>query len=165
MTFLRAAGDRIWSFISPRKTQQRREKEFKAKVAPLPGLLNDEPSGAYRVKTWNAGATRTEASEGAVNLPPSPPVSLSPGFDDFEGDTLNADVNSEGNRAESESWDANEETIVVDEDRYMQEQKTVDREEERRRREAQGQDLRAADLPISKAGNARLRAAVALRLG
>jgi len=146
MTFLKAAGDRIWSFISPRKTQQRREKEFKAKVAPLPAILaHEEPNTvAYRVTNWKVGATDREGSLGAVNLPPSPPTSLSPDFDDFEGDTLDVGSAGELHRAGSEVWDANEETIVVDEDRYIAEQKTVDRDEERRRREAQGHELRAA---------------------
>ncbi|KAH7130474.1 hypothetical protein B0J11DRAFT_483071 [Dendryphion nanum] len=151
MVFLKNAANRLWEYVSPRKTQQRRNKDFKGKVAALPspsirraGASDGATSSLSKVKTWSVETLN--AVDTAVDMPPSPPTSLNHSFAELEGDTL---INSEGNdeallRTDAdEKWDANEETVLIDEDRY-QEHKAIDRKEERMRREAQGNDLRAA---------------------
>jgi len=137
MTFLRNITDRFWNYVSPRKTQQKREKPFKVPAIPQRAakLPRRSMTPNTRVETWNI---KTE-STAAHDVPPSP-LSLARSYTDFEGDTLIDEI-VEGIEDEH-GVDANDETIVVDESRY--DTKNYDPETERIRREAQGYELRAA---------------------
>lgn len=68
--------------------------------------------------------------------------------EDLEGDTLLPySPNSVGAKAggsSADEWDANEETMVVDDGAYMEQNKKIDVEVERIRRDQQGRDLRDA---------------------
>ncbi|KAF2658745.1 hypothetical protein K491DRAFT_755847 [Lophiostoma macrostomum CBS 122681] len=168
MAFLRNMTDRFWSYVSPRKTQQRREKDFKFAVPSLPRhtmkrsgsgkseLRSEVSEGSVRgmtpetiVRRWALQTPSQDGSEyvDGAQLPPSPPASLERPYTDFEGETL-IDGLAEGmNTFSEEGWDANEETILVDEARYMDEHhehKELEAEIERARRDAQGQELRVA---------------------
>ncbi|KAF2265700.1 hypothetical protein CC78DRAFT_567292 [Lojkania enalia] len=148
MAFLRDVSDRFWNYVSPRKTQQRREKPFK--VPPLPTHARREKSLARdmtpesRVRVWDVTTPSPGASVDGAQLPPSPPQSLERPYTDFEGDTIVDDIVEAINPEDEENWDANEDTIVVDESRYVDEQKHIDEEAERARLEAQGKNLRNA---------------------
>jgi hypothetical protein len=162
MAFLRDVSDRFWNYVSPRKTQQRRDKEFKVPAMPIkPTPLRRqvatpearEMSPVSRVKVWSV---RTPSPRGDMDgdvdmdqtlLPPSPPASAKQ-MDDFEGDTL---INSPSaqeaevtDKAESsaDELDANEDTIVVDDGNFMD--VSIDVDKERHRREEQGRQLRDA---------------------
>lgn len=168
MAFLREMTDRFWSYVSPRKTQQRREKDFKFAVPTLPRrtmkqsspsrseLRSEVSEGSTRgmtpetlVKRW---ALRTPSQHGSeyvdgAGLPPSPPASLERPYTDLEGETLLDGIADGFNPDSEQSWDANEETILVDEAVYMDEHhahKELEAEVERERREAQGEELRIA---------------------
>lgn len=156
MAFLRDVSDRFWNYVSPRKTQQRRDKPFKVPAIPVKakahtptrGVVDMTPAtGLERIESWEV---KTPSSAGSIDrtlLPPSPPTSVYHHMD-LEGDTLIEDSIEDQEKAEKtssgEDWDANEETIVVDDGTYYEEQKRIDREKERRRREEQGQELREA---------------------
>jgi hypothetical protein len=171
MTFLRRVSETFWSYVSPRKTQQRREKEFKFKVPPVPTrryARQQEGEAAAgpmtletRLQRWEVKTpSRSGITSGdAANLPPSPPISLSSPtslerpYTDFEGDSLIDSLAENFNRnpkedidanGESVVVDANEETFVVDDGQYATEHKKYDPELELERRELQGQELRAA---------------------
>ena len=145
MAFLRDLTDRVWSYVSPRKTQQRREKPFKVPVVPVKAKSAKQFAMTPQTKVghWQV---QTPSSVGSVDdtlLPPSPP--FSPGPSDLDGDTLIHETVEEPSRESSElDWDANEETMVVDDGQYMEQQKGIDREKERMRREVQGRELRDA---------------------
>lgn len=159
MAFFRDFPGRIWNFVSPRKTQQKREKEFKVPVATLPAAVAQKKkmlatpkarstSPESRVKTW---ATRTPAPNSDVDLdetllPPSPPASSLPVGDDLEGDTLLPESPttqiSDNTGSSADEWDANEDTMVVDDDQYLNSKINV--QEERKRRDKQGRELRDA---------------------
>jgi hypothetical protein len=101
------------------------------------------------VQRW---ALRTPRQTGSgyvdgAQLPPSPPASLERPYTDFEGETLIDGLAEVINPLSEQGWDANEETILVDEARYMDEHnehKELEAGIERERRDAQGQELRAA---------------------
>ncbi|KAF2188093.1 hypothetical protein K469DRAFT_566739 [Zopfia rhizophila CBS 207.26] len=158
MAFLRGVSDRFWNYVSPRKTQQRRDKLFK--VPPLPQhaktphikKVDANPSSmspTTRIQNWNV---RTPGSDGSVdNDYPLSPKSLPPksleqqldrAYTDFEGDTLIDGLHEAV--GDTDGFDANEETIVVDDGQYMDQKKSTDMEVERRRRDAQGRELLAA---------------------
>ncbi|OCK78767.1 hypothetical protein K432DRAFT_427031 [Lepidopterella palustris CBS 459.81] len=142
MAFLRNISERFWSYVSPRKTQQRRNKPFKVPPTPRNPLQNLNPrsmSPTTRVGTWKLDPTTPSAGAGADERPLTP-TSLERPYTDFEGDTLIDELIEE--LSDEEAFDANEETIVVDEDKY--EAKAFDPENERLRREEQGKELRAA---------------------
>jgi hypothetical protein len=160
MAFLRDQIDYLWSYVSPRKTVQRRDKEFKVPAMPIrPTPLKkkkqfaspetQDMSPASRVKAWNV-RTPSPLSDvtGDIDmdrtlLPPSPPTSAK--LDDLEGDTL---VESPGVHAlekegsSADEWNANEDTIVVDDGNYMG--LSIDVDKERKRRDRQGRELRDA---------------------
>ena len=78
----------------------------------------------------------------ATLLPPSPPTSARPSHDELEGDTLIASSPvSQGydkGGSSADEVDANEDTMVVDDGTYMNQDKKVNVDEERRRRIKQG---------------------------
>ncbi|KAF2032692.1 hypothetical protein EK21DRAFT_109759 [Setomelanomma holmii] len=150
------AGDRFWKYVSPRKTQQRRDKEFKIPdppVRPTPvkkKIMIPEsraPSPGSRVKIW---AVRTPSPQSDMDmdttlLPPSPPESTKPIEDDLEGDTLvdsPTEQKSERTGSSEKELDANGDTIVVDDGNFMG--VSIDVNQERERREKQGRELRDA---------------------
>lgn len=192
MAFLSSVSDRFWNYVSPRKTQQRREKPFAFKKPAIPPArvkplhrdipqvssrssppaqvvslceeatpLTRETSLKARVKTWDP-RTPSPPSDmdidmdvdmdmnvdvDATLLPPSPPASALQS-EDFEGDTLVhnsptalADA-KEGSSADE--WDANEEIRVVDDGTYMNLQKKISFDEERKRRDQQARELHEA---------------------
>lgn len=159
MTFLRNVSNRFWSYVSPRKTQQRREKEFKPRVAPLPRPLNHagefstrEMSPETRIEFWDVSTPVGDIGDTSdpidtVELPPSPPVSLERPYTDFEGETMLDAIAQDFNQGSDGDWDANEETFVVDENRYAEQRKEEDALVERERRDNQGRELRAAGWP------------------
>lgn len=158
MAFFRSVSDRFWNYISPRKTQQRRDKPFAFKKPAVPSRLTStrqetakpvtaKKSPKARVETRDAQTLSPQYDIDATLLPPSPPASAMLS-DDLEGDTLvplspvAPEQKMEG--SSEDEWDANEETMVVDDGTYMDQQKLINIEEERRRRDQQGRQLRAA---------------------
>jgi hypothetical protein len=157
MTFLRNLTGHLWNYVSPRKTQQRRDKEFKVPAVPIrPTPLkrrvgtpeSREMSPQSRIQNWSV---RTPSPLSDVDgdtdmdrtlLPPSPPASAKQG-DDFEGDTLIGSPGAEYSEkagSSADEWNANEDTIVVDDGNYLEQ--SVDVNKERKRREKQGRQLR-----------------------
>ncbi|KAH8728822.1 hypothetical protein GQ44DRAFT_824096 [Phaeosphaeriaceae sp. PMI808] len=156
MAFLRDVSDRFWSYVSPRKTQQRRDKEFKVPAIPIRPTLPKKPIAAFtsremspasRVKVWSVRtpSPQSDFDMDQTLLPPSPPDSAKPVDDDFEGETL---IDSPGTRvskkagSSGEEWNANEDTIAVDDGNYND--RSIDVDEERKRRDQQGRELRDA---------------------
>ncbi|KAJ4352386.1 uncharacterized protein N0V89_007734 [Didymosphaeria variabile] len=151
MPLLRDVSDRVWDYISPRKTQKRRDKPFKVPALPVRSKLAEKNSPEITLKSkvehW---APKTPASPSAVDktlLPPSPPTSLHRYEEDFDGDTLVHDsVEDEYyyNDEEADAWDANDTTVVVDDGKYMEMRKPVNRTKEQMRQEIQCRELRQA---------------------
>ncbi|USP76023.1 hypothetical protein yc1106_03297 [Curvularia clavata] len=158
MAFFRSVTDRFWNYISPRKTQQRRDKPFAFKTPAVPPRITNtrqeavkpvttKKSPKARVETRGAQTLGPQYAIDATLLPPSPPASAMLS-DDLEGDTLVSlsplapEQKMDG--SSEDEWDANEETMVVDDGTYMDQQKLINIEEERRRRDQQGRQLRAA---------------------
>ena len=160
MAFLRDVSDRFWNYVSPRKTQQRREKPFKVPALPtrvkIPAQKQiatpetRDMSPESRIKIWH---TRTPSPQSDIDmdatlLPPSPPTSARPSPDELEGDTLLPDspyspgYDKAGSSADE--VDANEDTTVVDDGTYMNQYKKYNVDEERKRRDKQGRELRDA---------------------
>ncbi|KAF2873720.1 hypothetical protein BDV95DRAFT_489426 [Massariosphaeria phaeospora] len=149
MALLRGISDRFWNYVSPRKTQQRREKPFKVPAVPIrryktPSSPTKALSPETLITNWDLRTPAASPSADATKLPPSPPTSLERAYTDYDGDTLLDGLTEHMNIAEDDTWDANEETMVVDEAEYIEQQKTIKPDAERKRREHQGQDLRAA---------------------
>jgi hypothetical protein len=150
MPFLRGVSDRVWDYISPHKTQQRREKPFKAPALPVRSNLatNMYPETTPRSKVvpWAPEAPASLAALDETLLPPSPPTSLYRDQDDFDGDTLVHDSVEDQyyEDAGADAWDANDATIVVDDGQYMEQRKPVDRTNEQLRQEIQCRELRLA---------------------
>ena len=155
MAFLRDVSDRFWSYVSPRKTQQRRDKEFKVPAIPIrptPRKRNiatpasRDMSPGLRVKIWSVRTPSPHSDEDIDRtlLPPSPPASADRHDDDFEGETLiESPVNtgvSEMTGSSADEWNANEDTIAVDDGNYMGH--SIDVDKERERRDKQGRELR-----------------------
>lgn len=88
---------------------------------------------------WSVKTPSTSGHDTTAHALPSP-QSLDRAYTDFEGDTL-IDELVQGIKDE-EAYDANEETIVVDETGY--DSKAFNPVAERTRREAHGRDLRDA---------------------
>jgi hypothetical protein len=157
MAFLSGVSDRFWNYVSPRKTQQRRDnKPYAFKVPPLSTraatpkkdtatpFSEEEMSPQTRVKTWDprTPSPHSDMDMDATLLPPSPPTSAMQS-DDFLPDALNKTGEEPGSSADE--WDANEETMVVDDGTYMTlQKKKINVEEERSRRDQQGHELREA---------------------
>jgi hypothetical protein len=158
MAFLRDVTDRFWNYVSPRKTQQRRDKPYTFKKPAIPTRVTSlhkdiatpptrEVSPEARVKTWDPRTPSPQNDIDATLLPPSPPISAMQS-DDFEGDTLLPESptapGDEEEGSSADEWDANEETMVVDDGTYMTQHKKINIEEERKRRDQQGRELRDA---------------------
>lgn len=167
MTFFRDVSERFWNYVSPRKTQQRREKPFKVPAVPThtttatqrqkqiavqkqkrtPKQRDMSPDS--RIKVWQT-RTMTPTSDVDMDetlLPPSPPASARPSHDDLEGDTLLPESPVSPNYFKGQSadeYDANEDTTVVDDGTYLEQHKLVNVDEERKRRDIQGRELRDA---------------------
>ncbi|KAF2703337.1 hypothetical protein K504DRAFT_392851 [Pleomassaria siparia CBS 279.74] len=157
MAFLTNVTNRIWSFVSPRKTQERREKPFKVPLTPLKRararvparasasasasrIYNEEMSPQTRIQQWNVETPSSSGSVDQTNLPPSPPQSLERQYHDADSIILLdeiIDMNPQGEPA----WDANEDTYVAEDGDYLQKQKAVDCEVEIARRREQGRNL------------------------
>jgi len=154
MAFLRDMSNRVWGFISPRKTQQRREKPFKAPAKPIKrdktpvqkvGSLKEtkEISPQTRVQQW-IGTPTSDGSMDQAHLPPSPPRSIERHYYDLDNETLIEDI-TEMNPEGEPTWNANEDTIIADDGEYMEQKKNaVDREVEVARRREQARNLRSA---------------------
>ena len=138
MTILHEYATRVWAYISPRKTQQAREKPFQFKVPAIPTKSNFKkqkhaqqkqllsPPGRSispdsHMDIWH---TRTPSPSSDVDItmvPISPPDSVIrslDGHDGFEGDTLfnTSPISSSfdnGGNLDNEV-DANDDTMVVD---------------------------------------------------
>jgi hypothetical protein len=145
MAFLRDVSDRLWSFVSPRKTQQRREKPFKIPAIPLKkeNRSVSETSGMSpetRVRQWNIG---TPISNGIdhTQLPPSPPTSLARKYVDYDNETLLEEI-AEFNPDGEETWDANEDTFVAQDGDYTPQKKSrIDAELKLARRREHARNL------------------------
>jgi hypothetical protein len=160
MAFFRDVSERFWTYVSPRKTQQRRDKEFRVPAVPVRSVplkkqaataSRETPTGTRqlspdsRVTTWSVRTTSPRIGQGM--LPPSPPASAKHEKEDFEGDTLlNSPTVQPSTTTKTgssgEEVDANEDTRAVDDAHLMDNSINID--EERERRERQGQELRAA---------------------
>lgn len=157
MTILSNIHNRFVNYWSPRKTQQRRDKEFKVpaipvRVSPLDKQLATPEARSVspesRVKSWKVRSPMPH-SDDAVDidetlLPPSPPESAKH-FDDYglEGETLlpmSPSVHQPG--SSGDEWDANEDTMLVDDDQYMT--TTIDLTKEMEKHEQQARGLRDA---------------------
>ncbi|KAF1972185.1 hypothetical protein BU23DRAFT_508954 [Bimuria novae-zelandiae CBS 107.79] len=151
MPFLRNMSDRVWDYISPRKTQQRREKPFKVPTKPVRPRSAERPSPEMTPKTkinhWAPNAPASHTSNEDTLLPPSPPMSLHryPQDLDFDGETLVHDSVEELSKDVGvDAWDANDATLVVDDGQYMDLHKSINRNKEQHRQEAQCRELRLA---------------------
>ncbi|KAL6710293.1 hypothetical protein ACN47E_009239 [Coniothyrium glycines] len=158
MVTFRGFSATIWNYMSPRKTQQRREKPFKKPDIPLRNhaqpkanrdvLEKRDTSPESRVHNWTPRAPSPQSDIDVTLLPPSPPASALQSHDDFEGDTLVPgspwSPSNENHGSSEEEWNANEDTMVVDDGAYMLQQKRVNIDHERRRREQQSRELRDA---------------------
>lgn len=161
MVTFREVSASFWNYISPRKTQQRRDKPFKVPEVParqnaLPKQnvalrKSKEMSPESRVHEWTPRTPSPLNDIDATLLPPSPPASALQSHDDFEGETLVAvspgPATKEKTGSSEKEWDANEDTMVVDDGAYMEQQYRVNVEEERMRREQQARELRDAGWP------------------
>lgn len=144
MAFLRNISDRFWSYVSPQKTQRRRDKPFKPEVLPIArraGSRFDPKTSMSPTTKMNSWTVKTPTL-GSYSAEPelTTPATLERPYTDFEGDTLIDQLVSDIGASDDEAWDANEETVVVDEAHY--EEKDYKPSEERRRREKQADALR-----------------------
>ncbi|KAI8942575.1 hypothetical protein NX059_000633 [Plenodomus lindquistii] len=163
MAIFRGVSDsinRVWNYISPQKTQHRRDKPFSFKVPELPAHVKKYPrhhattAGSVLERRqsygqrWSPRTPSPGSDIDATLLPPSPPNSALQLHDDFEGDTLlpTSPFSPNGDKAGSseDEWNANEDTMVVDDGAYMEYSKTIDLDEERNRRAKQGRELRSS---------------------
>ncbi|KAH9882001.1 hypothetical protein J1614_001172 [Plenodomus biglobosus] len=152
--------NRVWKYISPQKTHQRREKPFSFKVPELPAHAKNQSKHHaatqnralerrhLQVEQWSPRTPSPGSDIDATLLPPSPPTSALQFHDDFEGDTLlpgSPYSPNEGKAGSSEDeWNANEDTMVVDDGAYMEYSKAIDLDGERNRRAKQARELRDA---------------------
>lgn len=170
MTILHEYATKVWAYISPRKTQQARQKPFQFKVPAIPTKPNfkkqqqedaqllsppdRDMSPESRMNIWH---TRTPSPGSDVDItlvPMSPPDSVlrSPeGHDGFEGDTLfntspispSFDKGGDSDR----EVDANDDTIVVDDGVYLETHKGISVDERLFKQQQQGQALRESGWP------------------
>jgi hypothetical protein len=144
--------------MSPRKTQQRRDKPFKVPVIPAravplsknmttPEARSMSPEARFRTWEVQSPSPQSDGDLDQTLLPPSPPASAQATYESLEGETLvptspsvQASVKTTGSSAKE--CDANDDTMAVDDGKYMT--TTIDVEKERQRREAQGNELRAS---------------------
>lgn len=162
MPFLRDMSDcvaGVWDYISPRKTQKRREKPFKVPALPArPKSVEQNSSDVTpnsRILHWTPKTPASASSIDDTLLPPSPPMSIPPGQNDdydFDGTTLIQDsveqlVKDDG----ADVWDANQNTMVVDDGQYMDMHRPTNHAkeqlQEQLRQEVQSHELRLAAWP------------------
>lgn len=171
MTILHEYATKVWSYISPRKTQHAREKPFQFKVPAVPAKPNfkkqqkpqpreilsppdRDMSPESRMNIWH---TRTPSPGSDVDItlvPMSPPDSVirSPeGHDGFEGDTLfNTSPISPTFHKDGDSdleVDANDDTMVVDDGIYLETHKGISVNERLFKQQQQGLALRESGWP------------------
>lgn len=137
---------RLWDYVSPRKTRERRDKPFKAPALPTPlkdkALRKTSPEMDVdsKLDRWD-GKAAAPASEDHAFLPPSPPSSVSRNEDAEIASLIHDSVEDE---PEDDKWDANEETLVLEDSEFLEKQKPIDREKEMLALEAQAISLRKA---------------------
>lgn len=165
MTFLQNAKERFWNYVSPRKTQQRREKPFKVpaipvrKQLPTKHVATPEARDMSPESRFNMWKTETPSPGGEVDatlLPLSPPTSLKRSYD-FEGDTLIPSSPYGGYMARSkileepgsseEEVDAIGNETVVNEEYMLGQTRTIDFENERQGLDREANELRRAGWP------------------
>lgn len=148
----------LWQYYSPHKPQ-RREKPYSCTVPSIPrhakkcrttqsatpsraGLKRHEPY----IQAWNSRIASPRSDIDATILPPSPSTSALQLHEEMEGDTLTPQSPLSPDEDEfgspDEEWDANEDTIVVDDGRYMEQSKKIDLGAELSRRTKQARELR-----------------------
>lgn len=164
MPLFQRLSQRFWDYVSPRKTQERRDKPFKANVPPIstkPTLrkhgrkpiqssLGRSMSPDTRINNWQLGTPPLiqRSSHPGERLMLTPATSRTadlqtPGLD-FEGDTLIDDFGSPPVAHEDSTLNVNDETIVVPEERYEGfKQKTFDRESVLEKHAEQARSMRA----------------------
>ncbi|KAF2754357.1 hypothetical protein EJ05DRAFT_479355 [Pseudovirgaria hyperparasitica] len=149
MPLFESITDRFWNYVSPRKTQERRDKPFKTPALP-PVTVQHRKTGASstksgrmsmsprsRVQSWKMATGEfvrpadhrapfaTPSIGGAT--PPHDSIDM-----DLEGVTLMDDIEEEDLKDYSAQYDANDETMV-DEEYNLKEEVVFDLEEERRK--------------------------------
>lgn len=176
MTILHEYATRVWAYISPRKTQQAREKPFLFKVPAIPTKphfkkqqqrlqAHSQPrqlpsppdrdlSPDLRVNTWQ---TRTPSPSSDVDItlvPVSPPDSVMrslEGHDVFDGDTLfnTSPISPTFDKVGDPDLevDANDDTVVVDDGAYLETHKGISFDERLLKQQKQRQELQAAGWP------------------
>lgn len=158
MVTLREVTGRVWDFISPRKTQKRRDKPFKA-PAPVRPRDTSSPAADTKVAQWKdqiatPDSSHATAAADAVMLPPSPPMSVQPAPSvepamEYESDdAIRASVEeSPVGGSVDDAWDANEDTVLADDSEFLEQRKRTNVQRERVKQEVQGRELREAGWP------------------
>ncbi|KZM23934.1 uncharacterized protein EKO05_0009319 [Ascochyta rabiei] len=140
MTILHEYATKVWSYISPRKTQQARQKPFRFKVPTIPAKPNFEQqqqsqpqqllsppdrdmSPESRMDIWQTRIPNPNSDVDITLVPISPPASVIQSPDSYDGDTLfNTSPISptfdKGGHSDKEV-DANDDTMVVDDGAYF----------------------------------------------
>ncbi|KAJ4368212.1 hypothetical protein N0V83_006568 [Neocucurbitaria cava] len=160
MALLHDLSASIWNYISPRKTQQRREKPFKVPAPPshvkkslakrnaTPEAKDMSPESLFKIWHTRTPSPQSDVDIDATLLPPSPPTSAQQSLADLEGDTLipSSPLSPSYDKAgaSADEVDANEDTMVVDDGTYMNLHKRYNIDQERKRRYKQGRELRDA---------------------
>jgi hypothetical protein len=168
MTILSEYAERVWAYISPRKTQQARQKPFQFKVPPIPTKPNfrksqlqlqkqvlsppdRDMSPESRMNIWHT-TTPSPGSDVDITLVPiSPPASVIQSPDGLEGDTLFATspispTYNKGGSSDAEV-DANDDTMVVDDGTYLETHKGISVDERLFKQQQQGFALQEAGWP------------------
>ncbi|KAF2838940.1 hypothetical protein M501DRAFT_1004790 [Patellaria atrata CBS 101060] len=153
MAFLSRLSDNFWSFVSPRKTKQQRDKPFKAatpasKISKkLPTPVPNLTSQMRRYRSLGSPAVEVEGSSSKRSRLSTPASSAqfessaTSESDDFEGDTLIDSPDYKSYGFDQEEYNANDDTIVVDETQIDPDELTWDPDEERRAREKKADAL------------------------
>lgn len=104
-----------------------------------------------KMQYWVPKTPASAASVDDTLLPPSPPSSLhryEDGDYDFDGDTIVQNSVENFHRDDTaDAWDANDNTMVVDDGQYMVMHKPMDHHKEQHRQVAQSRELRLAGWP------------------
>jgi hypothetical protein len=169
MPFFSIVSTRFLDYVSPRKIWQRRDKPFKAPPAVSPHSVKEigfaprqdrDMSPQSRMELWNT-TTHSPGSDVDITLiPPSTPDSalvIDGGLDgDLDGDTLIAEPSPHQDKqyieyedededelggSSDDEFDANADTLIVDDGRYMVQHKAIDVDQERLQRELEGRKL------------------------
>jgi hypothetical protein len=167
MPFFTTVSTRFLDYVSPRKIWQRRDKPFKAPPAVSHHAVKEigfaprqdrDMSPQSRMELWNT-TTHTPSSDVDITLaPPSTPDSALVTDDDLEGDTLVAESSPQNDKqyieyedeldgSSDDEFDANADTLIVDDGRYMVQHKAIDVDQEREQRELEGRKLASQGWP------------------